>query len=33
MGWTERQFLEENTDEYIDELLVALKHKYGGQKS
>lgn len=29
MGWTEREFLEENSQAYIEALLEAMKHKYG----
>lgn len=33
MGWTERQFLEENSEGYIEALLEAMIHKYGNNKS
>ena len=31
MGWTEQQFLQENSEGYIEALLVAMKHKYGNK--
>lgn len=29
MGWTERELLLDNTEGYIEALLIAMKHKYG----